>query len=170
MSRIVQLAGCCIAFAIALGAAPVLEAQQPVDPPPPPIPAQILSGKKVFISNASGEGAAAQGIPELTYDEFYAGMKSLGRYELVGAPADADLVFEIRYVFDGTEMLRATILDPKTHVVLWAFTEIIEPAIRKATGRKNFDTAMARLMNDVRNLLDQHEPEEGQKPASRMGK
>jgi hypothetical protein len=179
MSRIVQLAGCCIALAMALGAAPVLKAQQPADPPLAPIPAQILSGKKVFISNASGESAVAQGVPDLTYNEFYAELKSLGRYELVAAPADADLVFEIRYVIfvggvsvsngsgasSGSEQLRATILDPKTHVVLWAFTEVIQPAMRQATGRKNFDSAMASLVNDIRNLVGKPAPDPAQKPS-----
>jgi hypothetical protein len=172
MLRNVRLASFCIVFAIASGVASVLEAQQPKDPPLAPIPGQVLIGKKVFISNASGENAVAQGVPELTYNEFYAALKSWGRYELVAAPADADLVFEIRYVLfagvvrvtngdggsSGSEQLRVTILDPKTHVVLWAFSEVIQPANRQVTGRKNFDSAMASLVNDIRNLAGQPAP------------
>jgi hypothetical protein len=122
--------------------------------------------KKAFISNASGESAVATGVPELTYNEFYVAIKNLGRYELVGAPADADLVFEIRYQLavgpvrvvngdggsSGGEQFRVRILDPKTHIVLWAFTEPIQGANRQSTGRKNFDQAMANLVNDVRNI------------------
>lgn len=172
MPRIIKLVIFSVACSIALGVAPVLEAQQPADPPLAPVPAQILNGKKVFISNASGESAVAQGVPELTYNEFYAGVKSWGRYELVAAPADADLVFEIRYVLFagpvrvlngdggsvGGERLRVTILDPKTHVVLWAFTEVIHPANRQVTGRKNFDLAMDSLVNDIKNLAGPTRP------------
>ena len=35
----------------------------------------------------------------MTYNEFYAAMKSWGRYELVSSPADADMVFEIRFAY-----------------------------------------------------------------------
>jgi hypothetical protein len=132
------------------------------DPPLAPIPSQIIAGKKAFISNASGESAVAAGVPDLTYNEFYAAMKSWGRFELVGAPTEADVVFEIRYqlsvgpvsVLGGTggssggEQFRVRILDPKTHIVLWAFTEPIQGAHR----RKNFDQALANLVNDIRNI------------------
>jgi hypothetical protein len=172
MLKIFKLIIFSITFAIAWGTAPVLEAQQPKDPPLAPIPRQLLSAKKVFISNASGESAVAQGVPDLTYNEFYEGVKSSGRYELAAAPADADLVFEIRYVLfagavhitngdggsSGSEQLRVTILDPQTHVVLWAFTEVIPSANRRLTGRKNFDSAMANLVNDIRKLSGQPAP------------
>ncbi len=143
-------------------------AQDP-DPAPAPIPSQIIAGKKAFISNASGESAVPMGMPELTYNEFYAAMKSWGRYELVSAPADADIVLEIRFVvFIGeanvmsgsslpsrSHQLRVTILDPKSHTVLWAFTEPIRAAARQSTERKNLDQAMGNLVNDVRNLAGQ---------------
>ncbi len=139
------------------------------DPAPAPIPTQIIPGKKAFISNASGVSVVATGVPEQTYNEFYAAMKSWGRYKLVAAPGDADVVFELRLVFlvggvsvmngngssSGSEQLRVTILDPKTHIVLWEFTESIQRANRQATGRKNFDAALANLVNDVRNLVGQ---------------
>ena len=42
----------------------------------------------------------------LPYNEFYEHMKSWGKYQLVQAPADADLVFEIRFVtFTGKKGL-----------------------------------------------------------------
>ncbi len=126
------------------------------DPGPAPIPTQIIAGKKAFISNASGVSAVAKGVPEQIYNEFYAAMKSWGRYDLVRAPADADLVIEIRIVviFSG-EQVRVTMLDPKTHVVLWAFTEAVPVAARQSTRRKNLDVAMRALVNDVRNLTGQ---------------
>jgi hypothetical protein len=44
------------------------------------------------------------------------------------------------------------ILDPKTHIVLWTFTEDVEGAIMEGTARKNFDQAMATLVDDVKKL------------------
>jgi hypothetical protein len=64
----------------------VVKAQQPADPPPAPVPAQIFTGKKAFISKASGEGINPPGSADLNYNQFYASMKSWGRYELVAAP------------------------------------------------------------------------------------
>jgi hypothetical protein len=44
---------------------------------------------KVSISNLAGDGQ--------TYNRFYAAMVNSKRYELVAAPAHADLIFELRY-------------------------------------------------------------------------
>ena len=47
-------------------------------------------------------------------------MKSWRKHELVQGPADADLVFEIRYVSGLSDSQRClSIVDPKTHLVLW---------------------------------------------------
>src|SRR5215471_5988668 len=55
-----------------------------VVPPPAPLPAQIVSGKRVFISYAGGELKDwFNGGPNRVYDQFYAEMKQWGRYELV---------------------------------------------------------------------------------------
>lgn len=89
-------------------------------------------------------------------------MKNWGKYELVSAPADADLVFEIGSVFltgpamngDSRAMflVRLTVLDLKTHVVLWTLTEQVQGWNRKATGLKNFDQAVGKLVDDVKKL------------------
>jgi hypothetical protein len=166
MLRIVKRAMFCAIFVTALLSAPLLDAQQLTDPPPAPVPAQIVAGKRVFISNASGETNLRAGTADLNYRQFYASMKSWGRYELVSAPADADLIFEIRYevisgavhVDAGTggsgefPEIRLTILDPKTHVILWAFTEPVYQVRKKDTGLQNFQNAMNALMSDVKAL------------------
>lgn len=63
---------------------------------------QIASGKKVFVSNAGLDVVSLTlfrkaGDPDQPYNDFYAAMKNGGHYELVTTPADADLVFEIRF-------------------------------------------------------------------------
>ncbi len=109
-----------------------------------PVPAQIFSAKKVFVSNAPGDDSYGSG-PARLYDPFYAALKSWGRYELVSDPRDADLVFELTYLepivdvtVTGTAatgasggshsdpQVRLVILDPKTHVSLWWFAAHIK--------------------------------------------
>jgi hypothetical protein len=154
-------------FALALTTIGAFAAEPPDDPPPAPIPAPIFTAKKVFISNASGEVAVPAGTPDVTYNEFCAAVKSWGRYELVSAPSDADLVFEIQFalVIGPTDVtkgsgdsrqsfqIRLTILDPKTHVVLWPIVRTVRPWNLAATGRKNFDQAMANLVDDLKKLV-----------------
>ena len=135
--------------------APPLSAIQPPDVPAAPIPVQILSAHKVFISN--GESTGRIWPSSLVYDAFYARMKSWGKYELVAAPADADIVFEVRYV-EGTypnlsEGVEILVLDPKTHVTLWQFMEHIMGWSRDDTGRKNFESTMNSLVSDVKKLI-----------------
>ena len=107
-------------------------------------------------------------------------MKSWGRYQLVLTPADADLVFEIRFaapigmvsVMNGIgsstvdPQLRLVILDPKTRIALWGFTEHVQPiGMREARERnqkqviitinRNFDQAMINLVADIKTVAGQ---------------
>src|ERR1700676_192825 len=81
----------CFGLAMPLLSGPIRAAQQKKSPLPAPIPAQILSAKKVFIANGGGdesrnEATSYSGGPARTYNEFYAAMKSWGHYDLVAAP------------------------------------------------------------------------------------
>ena len=141
----------CLALTMAVLFVPRAEAKKAVEPVPGPIPIQVLTGKKVFISYR--ESDADPGAPNLTYNEFYAVMKSWGKYELVPAPADADLVFEIRYVSGLSDsQLCLSIVDPKTHVVLWPFIQHVQSSSRETARRKNFDQAMTDLVDDVKKV------------------
>jgi hypothetical protein len=163
MPRILKQAALYTSFAIALLFPALSKAQQqPPTPPHAPVPAQIIAGKKAFISNASGESVTPTGTGGLTYDQFFASMKTWGRYDLISAPADADLVFEIRYetplgpVSFGNSssfpLIRLTILDPKTHTILWAFTELVRQVSSKSTGLQNFQQAMSNLIDEIKAL------------------
>jgi hypothetical protein len=93
-------------------------------------------------------------------------MKIWGRYELVATPAEADLIFEVRFavtvgstnVYQGSGIapqepqVRLVIFDPKTHVVLRAFTEPIKQAALPAKGKRNFKLTLAKVVNDVKEL------------------
>ncbi|HYM74667.1 MAG TPA: hypothetical protein VE377_01710 [Candidatus Dormibacteraeota bacterium] len=140
-------------------------AQEPQEIPAAPIPAQVASAKKAFISNAGEEtifrlpkDVLYRGGPNRAYNQFYAAMKSWRRYELVSAPADADLVFEIGFAnkFEGmvrVYQLKLVVLDPKTHVALWTITKYIEAAGMARNREKNYDVAMTALMEDVKSIV-----------------
>jgi len=140
--------------------------------PPAPLPSQILAGKKVFISNVPGalflSPRNAEDDPYRPYNQFYASLKSWGYYELVPAPADADLIFEINLADRptlGNAMVQSsvrlayldlTVHDPKTQTVLWWFAERVQGANRPATGEKNYNEAMTNLVNDVKKAIGQY--------------
>ena len=160
-----------IAVAV-LGGTPVAWAQQRGTPASAPVPPQIASAQKAFISNAGGESFEAvidqtvfSGGPDRPYNQFYATMKDWGRYELVTSPRDADLVFEVSWVLSDTGLrlpvlgqLRLVVIDPKTHVTLWNFTEYVRGAILLSNRDKNFDQAMTTIVNRMKILANPPAP------------
>ena len=136
---------------------------------PAPVPSQIASAKNVFISNAGFDSVSvlafqAAGEPNGHYDRFYNAMKSWGRYELVSAPADADLVFEISFQspLDVQQTrdpnFKLNILDAKTHFILWSLSQPVEGAFRKATFQKNLDKGMDSLIGSLKILANSLAP------------
>jgi hypothetical protein len=141
----------------------ILRAQTANAVPAAPLPSQIFTAKKVFISNA-GVGA------KKNYDAFYAGIKSWGQYELVSAPEDADLVLEISISSQLTNVggtkesgpmssrsswFRLVLLDPRRHIALWTLEENIEPYVFQKTGQKHLDDAIKRLVGSLKDLTVQ---------------
>ncbi len=152
MSTITRIGTFVIVAVMTMLAIPVAAAKKVADPPAAPVPLQVLTGKKVFISNSESTADIIFGVPNLTYNVLYDHMKSWGQYELVSAPADADLIFNINFGILLNPQLRLVVLDPKTHVVLWTFAEQVQPWVRQSTGRKNFDQTMSKLVDDVGKL------------------
>ena len=154
-----------IAFAIS-SLVQLLTAQQSKGSAPAPVPAQIAAAQKVFISNAGGESLETvidetvfNGGPDRPYNQFYAAMKSWGRCELVSSPTDADLVLEISWVLSDTGLrlpvlgqLRLVVIDPRTHVTLWNFTEYVRGAVLLSNRDKNFDQAMNTVVARLKGL------------------
>jgi|SRR5580704_3470488 hypothetical protein len=155
MTNIARIAIICLTVAIESTAVPIAHAQQTPNVPPAPVPIQILTAKKIFITN--GDSDPILGIPSLAYGEFYASLKSQGIYEFVQTPADADVVLDVRTeIWIPTQevyVLRLAIIDPKTSILLWRITEHVQPWAREATGRKNFDEAMTALVSDLNKLI-----------------
>jgi hypothetical protein len=157
MSTAVQRAALCLITWVTTASIPMLIAEEPPAPPPAPVPIQILAAKKIFVSNG-GEDTwldyDPKHDPSLTYNEFYADMKSWGKYELVSTPTDADVVFEIQLLLqERVPQLRLLILEPKSHITLWTLNQVATGANRDATARKNFDKAMNALVATIQGLV-----------------
>jgi hypothetical protein len=136
-----------------------------------PVPTGLLAARKVFVSNAGADSGLFphpfSGTPERAYIEFYTALQAWGRYELVVDPQEADLVFELQLTApngptnankqkgasDPLPMLRLVIFDRKTHYVLWALTESIEPANLQKTHDRNFDNAIDAIILDLKDVM-----------------
>ena len=183
MSKIMRRVFVCAAFAMACVPVVGLRAQNQKELLPAPLPRQIFAAHKVFVSNAGGDTLGDySGGPDRAYNQFYGTLKEWGRYELVAAPADAELIFEVSFTTPtvGEDVsgggaghfsvssrqvkdpqFRLTILDLKTHVLLWTFTEHVQPALLQGNRDKNFDLAMAALVNNIKNVAGQPGPATG---------
>jgi hypothetical protein len=144
---------------------------------PAPIPAQILAAKRIFIANAGGDQMAPDdpifsGGPDRAYNQFYAAMKDWGRFEIVGSPAEADLLIEVRQevlmiVLGGKAGSSATpafglkIRDAKTNALLWGFHVHGEFGPGQGYSDRNFDQAVDRLVMGLRKLVAPPQPPAG---------
>lgn len=109
-----------------------------------PIPPQIAAAKKVFVTNAGWNCIAVDlrhNNPNQAYDEFYAGMKAWGHYDLVSGPDQADLDFEVAFAcppeatdvssgnsfpwYDAEVIL--TVIQPKGNVLIWRIVQLVRP-------------------------------------------
>lgn len=151
--KILTLAG--LVFAISLTASS--------QTPSAPVPIQIIHGKKVFVSNAGSDAEGQEGFRQLfgdanfPYNQFYDTLKTWGRYDLVATPADADLIFEVRFTVPhapppSAPQMELRILDSQTHFTLWSLAETVYGGFRKASIRKNVKAAIDKVVDDVKTL------------------
>lgn len=135
-----------------------------------PIPREILTAKKIFISNVGVDSGLFphpfSGGVDRAYNQFYSAVGAIGRYELLASPAEADLVLQLRLTApygpmnadkqkgasDPLPMFRLEVIDAKTHFVLWALTQSIEQAALQKTHDHNFDEALGEIVNDFKRL------------------
>ena len=123
----------------------------------------MVAAKKVFISNGGVDSAPpvvserAVG-PNDPYNRFFLAMKAWERYEIVGTPADADLVLELRFTAPLSScqtyqpLLALAILDTKTHFRLWTLTKPVGDARRRAAWGKILKEGIDNLVEDFRQL------------------
>jgi hypothetical protein len=129
-----------------------------------PVPSQLATAHTAFLASAAapGLGRYENVIINLVYTDAYQALVKANHYQLLAAPAGAELSMTISVhnqiitVMRGDSMdgffLRLEIYDTKTHSLLWAIDEPIQGAFREKTFAKNLDTSIALLMTDL-NLL-----------------
>jgi hypothetical protein len=148
-------------------------AQQAAPVSAAPVPQAIVDARKIFVSNAGADSglfpSPFSGDTNRGYNQLYAGLKANGQYELVGDPAEADLVLELQLTApagsthsmnsnkingaaDPVPMFRLVVYDRKTHYVLWAFTQSIEIAYLQKTHDHNFDDALTAVLLEFESL------------------
>src|SRR5271155_439691 len=91
----------CVLTLVGLVASPVIGAEAVSALPAAPVPIQVLSAKKVFLSNLGANAEAAVAFryianPYAAYNGFFVAMKSLGQYDLTATPGESDLILEFR--------------------------------------------------------------------------
>jgi hypothetical protein len=161
-----------IFLSTALGVTALAQEAAPVAPVPP----ALYAARKVFISNAGADSGLFphpfSGMPDRAYNEFYADVKAMNRFELVSDPAEADLVLELQLsapngptnankqkgASDPLPMFRLVVWDRRTHYVLWALTESIDPANLQKTHDRNFDDAIAAIVMGLKKITTSPKP------------
>jgi hypothetical protein len=159
----------CAALTICLWNLPAAAAGEPKPVATAPIPTQIMAAKKVFIANGGGDQLTEDdpifsGGPDRAYNQFYAAIKTWGRFDIVASPADADLLLEIRQEVQigslggkaggfATPLFHLEIRDPKTNALLWAFHIHAKFGVGQTNSDRNFDQGVNRLVMEMRALV-----------------
>ena len=159
-----------LAMMVLLAGGSVACAQQTPTAPVAPIPAQIITARKVFIANGGVDATSLTAFrrakePREPYNQFYIAMKRWGRYEVVGAPGEADLVLQLSFSAPISDCVKSTsyqpqltllIFDTQTHFRLWTFTEPVQGAFLKSTWDKNVEKGIGSLIEDLMQLVAEH--------------
>jgi hypothetical protein len=105
------------------------------NPPAPvlnaPVPAQIASSHRIFLSNLGADANFPVDSTQV-YNDIYKALQNWNHYQLVPSPDQADLIFQLREVSTmntygsddniysvNSPTFQLTIVDPKTNVTLW---------------------------------------------------
>jgi hypothetical protein len=150
-------------LALLLASTPLIRAQQTTTAAP--IPQQITSAQKIFISNGGGSNYFDQfsGGPDRGYSSLYNALQQWNRYQFVGSPSEADLIFQIRSIAPAVDvpgihgsssvvynpLLILRILDPKTNSLLWTTTANVRAGGRQKTRDKQFDQSVAVVVDKL---------------------
>jgi hypothetical protein len=145
--------------------------------PAAPIPPQIASAKKAFLSNF-GDGDYATLARD--YNAMYAALSNWGQYTLTDTPADADLILELRHT-DALGSCTTSqdkhscaitlhILDRATHTTLWSISEPEASGITEAAREKNAQETAKAIVADLAVLAQPNATAGPSKPAAKSSK
>ena len=143
-----------------------LHGQSP-EPKSAPLPAVLTSARTLFLGNA-GDQENADCLR--AYNDLYSDLEKLGRYRLVGDPAEADLNLELHYEIDlgqaiasndshrTVRQFRLVLLDRHARVIVWSLTERTNYAVLQKNRNNNLDETVAKLSADFDALLSSQPP------------
>jgi hypothetical protein len=131
-----------------------------------PMPVQIVTARKLFITQRrmNDSAAALVGVDsagsDRAYNDFYAVMKQSGRYELLSSPAGADLILEItsldkRGRSSVVRDVSLLAIDPRTQAGLWGIIQYAQDAVFPGNANKNFLQAVTGVANTFLRLAGQ---------------
>jgi len=145
-----------------------------------PVPAQVLTARRVFIANGGSDSYGAEsyfrrtrydGGPNRAYESFYRAIEDWGHYQIEDSTRFADVAFVIRFANPMVDRPDATsahdpnrewIYDPQldlsindatTGLTLWRIAEHIEPGDDRDADNRHFDEAITRLVDDLKRLI-----------------
>jgi hypothetical protein len=155
----------CITLALSLAFTPVIQAQQAV-PGGAPVPPQIAEAHTVFVSNGGGSNYFDMftGGPDRAYNTFYGDLQRAGHYQLVSAPAQADLIFEVKSIaptvgvgddVGPNPQVVLSIVDPKTQAVLWTTRANVRAIGTKGRRDRQFDQSVDVLVDKLGQITGQ---------------
>jgi hypothetical protein len=133
-------------------------------PPPVPVPSQFATAKTAFLASAGSSAVSIRekDVSSMIYTSMYRFLASAKMYQLTTAPADAELSMALSLesvvtsVTNGSSFgytfIRLSVVDTKTHSLLWNIDEPINGAFREKTFLKNVDDATSRVMADLKSL------------------
>jgi hypothetical protein len=140
---------------------PTLRAQQAAATAP--VPAPLLNAQKIFLANGGVDAVSMDAFAKTAmvaepYNSVYLALQKLGHWQLAPSPSGADLILVVRFtaplaaggIYDPQFSL--TILDAKTLATIWALTQPVQGAFRKATWEKNYNDGVAALMGQLKAL------------------
>ena len=126
-----------------------------------PVPPLLVSAHKIFLSHGGAEAGLFPhpftGSQDRAFAELYHIVEGSDRFQLVPAPADADIVLELQ-LLPPTEALggdkrkgtgdplptfKLTAFDRPTHYILWTVMQTVDSATLQKTHDKNFDEALS---------------------------
>ena len=146
-----------------LGTACGIATAQTPDPVAAPLPSAITAAHKLFLGNG-GDQENADCLR--AYNDLYADLSKLTRFQLVATPQTADLVLEMHYELtpgqtaghDDPRRFRVLLIDPQTHVILWSLTERTNYAALQRNRDRNLDEMVAHLATDFDALTSAQPP------------
>jgi len=108
------------------------------------VSAQQTAPVPPVLSNAGTPLWNLSGGPNRAYNDFYAALKSEGRFALAGDPSQADLVLTLLPA--DPFQLKLTIVDRKSQFLLWTLFQPIQVCALQKTCDKNFDAGIDSLV------------------------